>query len=833
MGVTNYSALLNGSVNPNGLDTQVWFIYGTNSNMTGTFATLAQDAGSVSATPFQIKASGLNGNQTYYAQAVAQNSAGTAKGAVVSFKTSGNPQMIVSLTTSGTFSQGQIGASYTLTISNAASGGPTSSLITVTDTIPSGLTLVSMSGSNWSCNKNICERNDELGPGASYPPIAVQVNVAVNAPAQVTNQVSVSGSGLVAASGSDVTTITSISPEQQFINATNKAIGAEAASLAAAKQPLVFSGNLALANGSVITGIRQQVLLDYVDGLKAAGVQRIDLNPGVTSMKDPNATALYDAVVAHIRQLGLQLAINPEVGVGELGSNPSFQDFESAATTTYPQLAARYQPDYFVIVHLPTTMAERMGIATTPSDWDGFIRTVAPLIQTASPHTRMGAGGFLNEASFYQDFLGIPALDFMTMTIFDDSNFATYTQWAQEAHAAADPTHPNGKEVYIDETWAPFYLPSQLPSNWQVQTLDSVALIGSCNSDFTAMDTGWLQLIAQFASANGMQAVTAFTTQAFFQYGAANADKPGEPAYSASVQQAILGGQLTSTGQSYLGYSRQSGIKQATSLSSASFATLPTVFNPNCGTGTNPCNANATVAPDALVSAFGADLANSSALSTSATFPTKLAGTTMTLVDSSNTSYNVGMYFASAQQVNYLVPTNAKPGPATINIASGDGTQTSGTLLISPVAPGIYTANQNGSGPAAGIAICGGTCSGWPNSQGNGQFYQYTFVSGCTSGSCTAQPLSLGGPGDAVVVELFGTGIRHVSSVSAITATVNGQTLPVVYAGPQGEYPGLDQVNIVIPRSLAGSGEVSLVLNIEDSVNSVSAASNTVTLHIL
>jgi uncharacterized protein (TIGR03437 family) len=54
-----------------------------------------------------------------------------------------------------------------------------------------------------------------------------------------------------------------------------------------------------------------------------------------------------------------------------------------------------------------------------------------------------------------------------------------------------------------------------------------------------------------------------------------------------------------------------------------------------------------------------------------------------------------------------------------------------------------------------------------------------------------------------------------------------------VYAGAQGQYPGLDQVNVVIPHSLAGSGLSTLVLSVQDAVNNVNTTSNTVTLHIL
>jgi hypothetical protein len=64
-----------------------------------------------------------------------------------------------------------------------------------------------MSGSGWSCTGSTCATSNVLAPGLSYPPIAVTVNVALTAPAQVTNQVSVLGGGSAAAGASDPTTI--------------------------------------------------------------------------------------------------------------------------------------------------------------------------------------------------------------------------------------------------------------------------------------------------------------------------------------------------------------------------------------------------------------------------------------------------------------------------------------------------------------------------------------------------------------------------------------------------------------------------------------------------
>jgi uncharacterized protein (TIGR03437 family) len=59
---------------------------------------------------------------------------------------------------------------------------------------------------------------------------------------------------------------------------------------------------------------------------------------------------------------------------------------------------------------------------------------------------------------------------------------------------------------------------------------------------------------------------------------------------------------------------------------------------------------------------------------------------------------------------------------------------------------------------------------------------------------------------------LFGTGIRGRSALSAISITLGGTALPVAYAGAQGTYSGLDQVNVLLDRSLIGKGALTLQL---------------------
>jgi uncharacterized protein (TIGR03437 family) len=603
---------------------------------------------------------------------------------------------------------------------------------------------------------------------------------------------------------------------------------------ASPKSPVIIGANLYLANGDIVQGVDTQTLLDYVDGLKAAGAQRIDLNPAVDTVNNAASSAKFDAIVQHIHQLGLELALNPIVGADESGL--SFQDFQTLAMQTYQVMAARYQPDRFVLVHEPSTQASRLGVQTTVADWTGFINALAPVVKAASPATLVGAGDYYGarpngdgnsvEAAYYAAFVVNPVLDFTTMDVYtyDPASIAQFVSWAQMAHA-------NKKIVYMEETARPQFLPATLPANWETTPDETMAVYGSGYAAFAPLDALWLQAMTDFASANGMEAMTYFQTNTLFLYVTSGVTQATDPAFITELINAVPLGQTTtalaatttptSTSTALLTQSQQMGIKEVTSLSNASYATVPSIYNPNCGSATDPCNANTTVAPDGLVSAFGADLATTTAVST--TFPTSLGGTSVTLLDSTNVPYTVQIYSVSPQQVNYLVPSKASTGRATVTVTSGDGVQTTGIVLIQEVAPGLYTANADGEGVAAAIAIT-------THADGS-QTTADIFTCGSTAGSCVPSPISLGAATDTVDIELFGTGIRHLSSAAALSATINNQPLTVTYAGAQPTMMGLDQINVQIPQSLAGSGLVNLVMTIT-AADGTTVPLNTVTLDI-
>ena len=108
----------------------------------------------------------------------------------------GVPDLIIAKTHVGNFTQGQVGATYSITATNSGSA-PTSGTVTVTDSLPAGLTATAISGAGWTCvlGTLTCTRNDALTAGSSYPVITLTVNVANNAPASVTNSATVSGGG--------------------------------------------------------------------------------------------------------------------------------------------------------------------------------------------------------------------------------------------------------------------------------------------------------------------------------------------------------------------------------------------------------------------------------------------------------------------------------------------------------------------------------------------------------------------------------------------------------------------------------------------------------------
>lgn len=210
--------------------------------------------------------------------------------------------------------------------------------------------------------------------------------------------------------------------------------------------------------------------------------------------------------------------------------------------------------------------------------------------------------------------------------------------------------------------------------------------------------------------------------------------------------------------------------------------------------------------PESIVAAFGTELATATQAATTTPLPTTLAGTTVKVIDNAGTSRLASLFFVSATQVNFLVPAGTATGPATITITSGDGAVAVGTIPIAAAAPGLFSANANGLGVASAVVLRR-NAAGMDTIEAVARFEGGGFV---------PVPIDLGLETDQVFLILYGTGVRGRSALSAVTVTVDGANVPVTFAGAQGTFVGLDQINLgPLPRSLAGRGEVSVVLTVD------------------
>ncbi len=223
------------------------------------------------------------------------------------------------------------------------------------------------------------------------------------------------------------------------------------------------------------------------------------------------------------------------------------------------------------------------------------------------------------------------------------------------------------------------------------------------------------------------------------------------------------------------------------------------------------------VASEQIVAAFGKNLATETLAAATVPLPTELAGTRVVVKDSTGTERLAPLFFVSPTQVNYQVPAGTK-GVSTVNISNGKGAWSLGLLNVVAAAPGLFTANANGLGvpAAAALRVSGGT-----------QTFEPVARYDAAAGQFIAAPLELGLADDQVILLLFGSGIRGRSDLTAVTCQIGGVSVPVSFAGAQGDLVGLDQINIgPLPRALAGRGEVDLVLLVDGK------AANTVRVSI-
>jgi hypothetical protein len=294
--------------------------------------------------------------------------------------------------------------------------------------------------------------------------------------------------------------------------------------------------NLFLAHEAFIAGTPVGTLKRAVDAFKEAGVAQVDLNMGLFPWVDGDKATIdkYDAVVEHIRASGMRVGVNPQYSPLR-HKLKGFDQWRRRALEIYAEIARRYRPEVFVVVHEPTTMASRLGARrTSPSQWSTFARDAARLVRERSPKSRIGAGGLSTEKKFFDAFAKVKEVDVLTLDVYQLRTLPVYEDMVRTAKA-------NGKPVYVEETWRPPYFRPE-PG----RTLDQIAVQFVGDPAFEALDVKWMRMMAAWAAAHGVEAITPVWMQTFFAYGSEGTEA-FDPEYLRRVIAAIDKGERTQT----------------------------------------------------------------------------------------------------------------------------------------------------------------------------------------------------------------------------------------------------------------------------------------------
>lgn len=195
------------------------------------------------------------------------------------------------------------------------------------------------------------------------------------------------------------------------------------------------------------------------------------------------------------------------------------------------------------------------------------------------------------------------------------------------------------------------------------------------------------------------------------------------------------------------------------------------------------------LAPGSFATIFGNNLCGQQAVA-APPYPMTLGGCSVSV-----NGVPAMMQYVSSGQINFVVPGAVGPGMATLVVATGSG-QLTGSMRIGPAGPGIFAVNGMGVGEGAML---------------HGTMWRRGPFSATTAGQPT--PISI-----------FVTGLDLTAKP---VVAVGGIPVEVLWFGEAPGYPGLQQINIMLPSGMAGVGRVPV------TVTSGGQTSNVVFVNIL
>jgi len=223
-----------------------------------------------------------------------------------------------------------------------------------------------------------------------------------------------------------------------------------------------------------------------------------------------------------------------------------------------------------------------------------------------------------------------------------------------------------------------------------------------------------------------------------------------------------------------------------------------------------------SVAPSSLVTVFHLNLPVPPATVTDpADIRSILSNVRVRITDyATGTQRYAGLLHVDPQQVNFELNTDAVNGFTLVDVLYNEQPVARGSTIVVDVAPGLFTANANGRGPASAVLVRN-TPSGDRTSLPTALFDE-------DSGRWVNEPLELN-VGASYTLLLFGTGFR-AAGTSGVSVTIGGTPVATNFAGAYAYAAGVDFVEVPISTAFAGSGEQHILLTADGF------ESNTVTI---
>jgi len=218
-------------------------------------------------------------------------------------------------------------------------------------------------------------------------------------------------------------------------------------------------------------------------------------------------------------------------------------------------------------------------------------------------------------------------------------------------------------------------------------------------------------------------------------------------------------------------------------------------------------------APGELVAGYagiGTVLAQGTQEASVIPLPSEMQGAQVQLTDSNGAVWLAPLLYVSAGQINYQIPSGVAPGLANVAVLNGSAMVAAGVLEVTNIAPTLFTANATGQGVAAAQI---------QRVHPDGSYaYEGVAIYDSTSEQFVPAPISFNG--DSLYLILYGTGFDQSSGppgtqVQVVKSFGYVQLSPVLYSAAQGQYAGLDQIDVQLPESLAGAGQVTVNVTID------------------